>query len=931
MTLCRIINSKILVAYSQCHLKAFLLLCNNAHGTPHEYTKILEQQRQNLQLRYLDFIRRKNDDVQLYNPTNLKNKHEFLINAVLKTKGLLADCAILNKVGTHSILGRYSYEPTIFVGTYSIKNEQKLELFFVSHVLEQVQHRRPISGRIIGLDEKSHKVKLENGPKTIMPFLEPLQEWNTDVKPESPPLILNKHCTTCQFKDQCQAKAEHEDNLSLLNGISTQKAMNTYEKKGIFTVKQLSYTFKLRKRKKRAKYPLPVTHKPELQALAIRKKKIYLQKLPELKRHQVELFLDIEGIPDRSFYYLIGLLVSVNDKTTYYPFWADTNEGEINIFKQFLAKANRYPDAPIYHYGSFEPRTITKLAKRYDTNVNILIQRLVNINKHVFGKVYFPIYSNRLKEIGEFIGTTWTSPFASGIQSLVWRHHWEENRSAENKYQLLTYNEEDCRALRLLTDELSKIKNSANTLSEVDFANHPKRQSTELSKLVHSQFEKVLKFTHANYDKKKICFRQSETQGEKNGDGKKRRGAEKGRQSYQRLTPKPNKVIRVPRIRKCPKHKKEFFQATEDMAEKTVIDLVFTKSGVRKQITKYIGTIGYCQKCHRHYNPHKINKLYNKVFGHSFQAWVIYQRLFLRLPYKIIVQVLEDQFNERISEGTIVSFNKYFADYYSDTANILMQRILTNPFVHIDETKINIQGTDQYVWVFTDGNYVVLKLTKTREATLVHDILSNYYGVLISDFYPGYDSVKCKQQKCWGHLIRDLNNDLWANPFNTEFEVFILEIRNLILPIMEAVQKYGLKKRNLNKFKKAVEKFYEKTIIGRHYNSELPNKYQKRFIKYQDSLFTFLEHDDMPWHNNTAERSLRHLAVQRKISGTFYESTAHQYLLLLGIMQTCRFQNKSFLKFLLSENKDIDQFKQPIRRKSTKPVTKKDLFLTEDL
>lgn len=282
----RIINSKILVAYSQCPLKAFMMLCNNAHGTPHEYTEILEQQCQNLQLQYLDIIRHKNDDVQLYNPTNLKRKHEFLINAVLETKRLVADCAILNKVRAHSALGRYSYEPNIFVGTYSIKKEQKLELFFVSHVLEQMQHKRPVSGRIIGLDEKSHKVKLKNGPKSIMPFLEPLQEWCADVIPESPPLILNKHCPTCQFKDLCQTKAEHEDNLSLLNGISTQKAMNNYEKKGIFTVKQLSYTFKLRKRKKRAKYPVPVTHKSELQALAIREEKIYLQKLPELKGTQ---------------------------------------------------------------------------------------------------------------------------------------------------------------------------------------------------------------------------------------------------------------------------------------------------------------------------------------------------------------------------------------------------------------------------------------------------------------------------------------------------------------------------------------------------------------------------------------------------------------------------------------------------------------------
>ena len=48
----------------------------------------------------------------------------------------------------------------------------------------------------------------------------------------------------------------------------------------------------------------------------------------------------------------------------------------------------------------------------------------------------------------------------------------------------------------------------------------------------------------------------------------------------------------------------------------------------------------------------------------------------------------------------------------------------------------------------------------------------------------------------------------------------------------------------------------------------------------------------------------------------FYEATTHQYLRLLGIRQTCRFQNKSFFQFLLSRERDIDRFEEgkPIRR-----------------
>ena len=75
--------------------------------------------------------------------------------------------------------------------------------------------------------------------------------------------------------------------------------------------------------------------------------------------------------------------------------------------------------------------------------------------------------------------------------------------------------------------------------------------------------------------------------------------------------------------------------------------------------------------------------------------------------------------------------------------------------------------------MFTDGKHVVFKLTATRETTLVHEMLAQYEGVLVADFYAGYDAVPCRQQKCLVHLIRDLNDDLWSNPWNSEFESFV--------------------------------------------------------------------------------------------------------------------------------------------------------------
>src|SRR5262245_14515992 len=432
-----IITTDIVVACAQCPRKAYLLLFSPDKGEPHEYVEILEQQRCANQERYLNRLQQTHADVQPYSLENLRKGSKVLINARLQVDGLVADCGVLTRVEGKSTFGKHSYEPSIFVGTHSIRKEQQLELSFVGSVLERLQHKSPAVGRIIGMDGKSHTVKLGASAKALRPLLEPLHEWTTVDSPTPPPIVLNKHCPLCPFQRSCLAQAEQEDNLSLLDGV-TARVKRQYEKKGIFTVKQLSYLFKPRKRKQRSRKPPSVTHKVELQALAIREHKIYLQELPTVSRQPVELYMDMEGVPDRGFYYLIGLLVCQGDTTEHHAFWADTDQDEHHLWQRFVDKVQQYPDAPIYHYGSYEPRALATLPKRYATEAESVIKRLVNVNKHIYGKVYFPVRSNRLKDIGHFIGAQWTSPQASGLQSLVWRHHWDTIHNPHYKNTLLT-------------------------------------------------------------------------------------------------------------------------------------------------------------------------------------------------------------------------------------------------------------------------------------------------------------------------------------------------------------------------------------------------------------------------------------------------------------------------------------------------------------
>ena len=687
----------------------------------------------------------------------------------------------------------------------------------------------------------------------------------------------------------------------------TLKAIRGYEKKGIFTIKQLSYLFRPRRLKKQAKNRNK-THKPELQALAIRTGKTYIQELPSLTRHTVELYLDIEGIPDQHIYYLIGLLVCEDGQNTYHPFWVDKDCGESQILQGFIDKAREHADAPIYHYGNYDARAIDILSQRYGVDVEDLKGRFVNINSYLYGKIYFPVRSNGLKEIGGFIGASWAVPDSSGLQSLAWRFYWDKTLDVQYKNYLLSYNQDDCSALRMLTDELTRIKDSANVLSEMDFISSPKRNATESGEQIHSQFETILEFAHANYDEKKIKFRR-QAGGDEEIEVKSRLGRKLGYHGQRKVKPKATKLVQVPTAQICPYDGSQL-RPTDLVSKRLIIDLVLTKSGIRKTITGYVGKQGYCAQCARSYAPLGIRKYGpNQVYGHGFQAWVVYQRIALRMTYSNIAEALVEQFGEREPGRNVAYFIRSMSQYYKETEESITQKLLESPVIHADETPINVRGTTEYVWTFTNDLYVIFRFSKTREATIAHEFLKPYNGVLVSDFYGGYDSIQCVQQKCWVHLIRDLNDDLWESPFDIELENLVCEVRNLIIPIMEAVQKYGLKKWHLHKFMRQVDQFYERAITDKDFKSELASKYQKRFIKYRDNLFTFLQYDGIPWHNNTAERALRHVAIQQQVSRVFFEQVTPDYLRLLSIRQTLRFQGKSFFRFLFSEEKDIDKAK----------------------
>ena len=132
---------------------------------------------------------------------------------------------------------------------------------------------------------------------------------------------------------------------------------------------------------------------------------------------------------------------------------------------------------------------------------------------------------------------------------------------------------------------------------------------------------------------------------------------------------------------------------------------------------------------------------------------------------------------------------------------------------------------------------------------------------------------------------------------------------------IQTVDRYGLKSRHLRKHKPTVLRFLD-SVASKDFTSDLAVSYKRRFQKSGAKMFTFLDHDGVPWNNNNAEHAIKGFAKFRAhADGRFTERSLREYLVLASVFQTCEFNNVNVLKFLLSKETTLAGLFKITRRK----------------
>ncbi|MDD3029395.1 MAG: TM0106 family RecB-like putative nuclease [Alphaproteobacteria bacterium] len=191
----------------------------------------------------------------------------------------------------------------------------------------------------------------------------------------------------------------------------------------------------------------------------------YLTAPISLPTSQKEIFFDIEVDPMQDICYLHGFVERLNGNNgaeRFLPVFADdpTPEAEEEAFAKAWAYIQSNPDAIIYYYSKYERTLYRKLCQKYPNvchpeEIENMFDPARAIDLYfdvVLKAIEWPTKDYSIKTLARYLGFDWRDTHPSGAASIEWYNRWTETKDPAIKARILEYNEDDCRATRVLLD-----------------------------------------------------------------------------------------------------------------------------------------------------------------------------------------------------------------------------------------------------------------------------------------------------------------------------------------------------------------------------------------------------------------------------------------------------------------------------------------------
>ena len=426
------------------------------------------------------------------------------------------------------------------------------------------------------------------------------------------------------------------------------------------------------------------------------------------------------------------------------------------------------------------------------------------------------------------------------------------------------------------------MKNSTtHTLSEIkaDF----EKLSGQMTPEVRTLFSLLLKLFEVlllSMPKKKATSANSNLppsqdphrpKGKASGTGKKPGGQKGHTGSSLTMVSNPNEII-LHQALECNACGVDLSKApVANISRHQVIDIKFKKHIIENQVEHKICNCGHHQAHASAGAPIQ--------YGAGLKATAVELNQVQCVPFKRCSEFFQQKFMLTLSPATLVSFARQASSRLLIWEENIKAELLSSNVLHADETGININAKNWWVHVLSNEQATLMIVHEKRglEAMIETEVLPYYNGILSHDFWSSYSDFDVVHAPCHSHLQRELEK-----VFESYEQKWAKNLADLLLKANEERDKADgeLSYKQIKYFEK---KYFHLLGIGEKLNpikaerinkrgriaQSYPRQLLNRLIKYSDWVLAFIYNPLVPFTNNQAERDIRMLKVQQKVSGYF--------------------------------------------------------------
>jgi transposase len=255
-------------------------------------------------------------------------------------------------------------------------------------------------------------------------------------------------------------------------------------------------------------------------------------------------------------------------------------------------------------------------------------------------------------------------------------------------------------------------------------------------------------------------------------------------------------------------------------------------------------------------------------YGSGVTALVGYLSTYQYVPFNRIQSLFKELFLLPISEGTLVHMLDKLHHNALPFHEQIRKRILKSNVVGADETGVSIAGKKawMHVWQNTHYTYIVASLNRGFATIAKHFEHGFSKLIYVSDCWAAQLKTNSKKKQiCLAHLMREAKNFeqslgcTWSKKLKQLLKASI-ETKNQLTP-----QEYK-NNTQIEAHKIALSSLLQQD--SSNFDAKVKT-FQKRLCKYEQHIFTFLDHPEVPPDNNASERAIRNVKVKTKISTGF--------------------------------------------------------------